>query len=682
MLSKKKITDKEKIFKCACLAVTAAVLVRTSHVTKIVPEHVELIRDIKVFLAYPWGRVGFDLLVSSIKSKDELELSQKTIAVKGFFYAIQLVMMAAIPTLTEVLQEPSGDSDSDGEEKSDGRDEPPSDQDANMGSDDFVVGAGEIAAGQVKMMLSPSHARDINEEAKVFVHSIIPVNEEYAIESMDLRWADEEMDGAVDVTVKIIGEGFTFTKDMFTGGLTSVDLLHMRSEKMFNTQPSAPNRRSHVHSDLDNQPISMEAGLEAGNTAPSQPLPSPAPQQPAPSFNPISKAPGLTMSKEEFIRNLTQSINAQGTESSCFSGSFSAIPKSGSHPNPATFATTLPVGSQPIPEMDLLLSVSPTFFLGLTQENQSVDHEPDYLNAAFPDDPVQLQRKSKRLKTSYVVYKDYHCGVTRTNPSKTVFSMLCDPKANYGSWFTDLKAKLSLDRRPMKVYEGSSVDSEDVIDIGERTRVLPPKVVDAVMYYIRHISGPQMYPMNYNKIEFFNTIFPVLIKNHYVKFTKTAVKDRSKFKFQPSLMSYFEPENPLHPLPEFMYFPFNFDKRHWVGVCVNIPSGTIFVLDSNVVFRSDSALKKDFAPICNMFPFLVRAASTKALRDEKPYSLERVLGIPQNEGNTDSAVSAMLLLQAHATAGIEGCKTISPEVVASESLKLAVMFYDEFGPTS
>ncbi|XP_024013938.1 uncharacterized protein LOC112088024 [Eutrema salsugineum] len=123
MLSKKKITNKEKRFKCACLAVTAVVLVPTSHVTKIVPEHVELIRDIEVFLAYPWGRVGFDLLVSSIKSKDELELSQKTIAVKGFFYTIQLVMMAAIPTLTEVVQEPSGDSDSDGEEESDGRDE-------------------------------------------------------------------------------------------------------------------------------------------------------------------------------------------------------------------------------------------------------------------------------------------------------------------------------------------------------------------------------------------------------------------------------------------------------------------------------------------------------------------------------------------------------------------------------
>ena len=89
--------------KYACLAFTSCVLLPTSHLPRIIPEHVELIRDFSEFLAYPWGRVTFEMLVTGIKKKDEILLSQSSIALPGFVDAIQLVFMAAVPQIRRNL---------------------------------------------------------------------------------------------------------------------------------------------------------------------------------------------------------------------------------------------------------------------------------------------------------------------------------------------------------------------------------------------------------------------------------------------------------------------------------------------------------------------------------------------------------------------------------------------------
>ncbi|XP_024014902.1 uncharacterized protein LOC112088838 [Eutrema salsugineum] len=701
MLQKKKISDKEKRFKCACLAVTAAVLVPTSHITKIIPEHVELIRDIDEFLSYPWGRVGFDLLVSSIKSKDELELSQKTIAVKGFFYAVQLVLMAAVPSLTEVVQPPFGESDSDVE------DEIGSGDDGNNDVDEAIMPQGTATPVAVKMTLSPSHARELDEDEKV-------------------------ADDTVEVLVKLIGEGFRFTKDMFTGGLSSTDLTRMRMEKAqkekeakdkkkkdksaessapvvhleldsiadlvadklkvelqsfnnrlkdlepavlmqdtkfpevisgslnflqnaviesingylnrrdatrgsdkpvhFNSPHSPPNIRSGVETKVDNPPVSVTPivlGFSPSKPkSVSQPL--------VPTFNHLPKPTPLAMSDDEFLRSLTQSINSQANDPSRIGGDKPINPSVYSPSNPMMTSkalggeTTQPVEQcglkqsvlNSLPDdmlrgntkaMDLLISVSPSFSLGFTQEDKREELEHHDLNVKATMGEEDGPHKSKRLKTTSVVYKDYHCGFNRPNSIKPPFSMMCDPSVNYGMRFTELKSKLLQDSRPVEVYEGASVATKDVVDIGERVRVMLPTVLDPLMYYLRQHCGPQMYPQNYMKIDFFDTNFPILIKSQYAKFTKTAMKDRSKFKFSATLMHYFTPENPQRSSPESVYFPFNFDQRHWVGVCVDITNASILVLDCNVAFRTDNALKRDFAPIANLFPFLVRAATTKAL---------------------------------------------------------------------
>lgn len=101
MLKKRVVKDKETRIKFACLAITSLVLLPTSHNPKIISEHVELIRELQEFLDFPWGRASFNLLVSNLIKKDEIALSQDSVAIQGYVDAIQLVMIAAVPKLKE-----------------------------------------------------------------------------------------------------------------------------------------------------------------------------------------------------------------------------------------------------------------------------------------------------------------------------------------------------------------------------------------------------------------------------------------------------------------------------------------------------------------------------------------------------------------------------------------------------
>lgn len=56
------------------------------------------------------------MLIGSIKERDEIALSQNTIAVKGFALYLQLVIVEPVPALTEVVQEIFSSSESDREE--------------------------------------------------------------------------------------------------------------------------------------------------------------------------------------------------------------------------------------------------------------------------------------------------------------------------------------------------------------------------------------------------------------------------------------------------------------------------------------------------------------------------------------------------------------------------------------
>lgn len=102
--------------------------------------------DLEEFFSFPWGRQGFEMLMCSTKQKDDVSLSQNTIAVKGFALALQLVMVEAVPSLTEVVLQTFSSSESDS-----------CDED-----DDF------LHKKMKKQTLSHGHAREVDQKTEVF----------------------------------------------------------------------------------------------------------------------------------------------------------------------------------------------------------------------------------------------------------------------------------------------------------------------------------------------------------------------------------------------------------------------------------------------------------------------------------------------------------------------------------
>lgn len=160
MLKKKIVKDRDTRIKFACLAITSSILFPSSHYPGIIREHVEMIRDLNEFLAYPWGRASYLTLITSIVSKDEIALSQSSVAIRGYIEALQLVMIAAVPQLKEEITYNGPvvivESDSDGETPDEV--EPP--MESNMLSSDKPSPAN-------KFCLIPGHAKSIDTACQV-----------------------------------------------------------------------------------------------------------------------------------------------------------------------------------------------------------------------------------------------------------------------------------------------------------------------------------------------------------------------------------------------------------------------------------------------------------------------------------------------------------------------------------
>ncbi|XP_024004785.1 uncharacterized protein LOC112081946 [Eutrema salsugineum] len=205
MLKKRTVADRTTRLKYACLAITGAVFCPTNHRSKIVFDHVELIRDLDEFFLYPWGRLGFEMLIASIKTKDEVALAQSTVAVKdGEDEEVDIddTVQSGGGVEGNLVQEPVMDTDR-------------------------IAPKTNPRSEVHKLGLSPGHAREIDEECKADVFSIIPDDPNVSTENMDLDWSDDEEDPKVDYVVQLIGEGFQFRKEMFKGGMTQAELVKM-----------------------------------------------------------------------------------------------------------------------------------------------------------------------------------------------------------------------------------------------------------------------------------------------------------------------------------------------------------------------------------------------------------------------------------------------------------------------
>lgn len=148
------------------------------------------------------------MLMSSIKERNEVSLSQNTIAFKGFVMSIQLVLIEAVPSLMAVVR----DGASSGSEAE-------SEEDEESG----------VVDREGKKSINTRLIRSIDSACKVNVVSIISDGAELPNFEQDMG-SDDEEDVLVDNLVKAAGEGFSFSNSNFKGGATKADVSRMRDE--------------------------------------------------------------------------------------------------------------------------------------------------------------------------------------------------------------------------------------------------------------------------------------------------------------------------------------------------------------------------------------------------------------------------------------------------------------------
>lgn len=193
------------------------------------------------------------------------------------------------------------------------------------------------------------------------------------------------------------------------------------------------------------------------------------------------------------------------------------------------------------------------------------------------------------------------------------------------------------------------------------------QVMDELMCFLSsQISG------DVNNYVILDTSFPATLTKQHARFIKTALKDRPKLKFAEEQKLKIRASTLDH-----IYFPFSIDKTHWVGVCVDIKSSAVHVLDCNSSLKSDSLMKKEFNPIATVVPYIIKSSqSAEPSGPPKPFSVSRCKGLAQISSPTDAGAISVLLIQAHSAAGVDGCKAISARILPDASKQPAVRFFE------
>ncbi|KAG5411132.1 hypothetical protein IGI04_007451 [Brassica rapa subsp. trilocularis] len=802
MLKKKVVKGTQARIKFACLAITSSILFPSSHTPHIMPDHVEMIRDLDEFLAFPWGRASFHTLVTSLISKDEIALSQSSVAIRGYVDAIQMVLLAAIPQLKEEItqSEPIVIEDSESDDESTEEHAPPEEEKAVHS---------EKPSQTTKYCLIPGHAKSIDTDCQVRVKCILDEPYEEWSAGLDFLWLDEYDDPAVENMVCLINEGFAFRKEMFKGGVSATDLAHkdhhseapdcdgsdsqthilianlvasQLGEKIrspptdIRVEISSLEKRIYealdaklekiVASNIQSQQLAfiqntisqslqgidkkvadtlacqlktMEASLLKGlSQAIGQPCSShdvPAGEtvyeksyQPpqlsenvVPHVNPsipaeldnITHAEAADFRISAVLRDLntvpdlstqeTTDVNArsqplegelpdeednQGAEPDTVIPSkavYSELPAQKSvHetgditlPEESEVATYMnadqseePVepnqnsekefdhslDAQPIDvdepvaqeveieetHIPFYLLEMPSFSLGLSQEGAVVGEEMHNTSTdASPPRGQELdvleQRKSKRPRSRPAGLQDYKC----------------DPKVSSGLCIIP-----DLEHRFKRFVNTTHISLTAIVYF--------PGVVDALVGFLSRALA------SVSTVAIYDTTLPVALMNQTTHFHKTAVKDRAKLKFTTVPLP-----KPLVKSPDRIYFPFNLDKQHWVGVCIDMKAWTLFVLDCNTSFRSDSFLKKELNPIATLIPYVLKYVGyMETIPSGKAFTVSRCKGIPQITSQSDAGVMAVLLIEAHAAEGLGGCKSITPRLLPEASKQLAVRLFE------
>ncbi|KAH0925626.1 hypothetical protein HID58_017882 [Brassica napus] len=700
MLRRRTVRDRETRIKFACLAILSSVLLPTSLNTKISREHAEAIEDLDDFYSFPWGRWAYEMLMNSIKERDEISLSQNTIAVKGFALALQLVLVEAVPSLTEVVQETCSSSESES-------------------ADDVEEGSERSSK---KQTLSPAHARNLDKKTEVYVKSIIDEDPSRPLDESTLGWSDDVEDVGVDNLVKLINEGYKFSASMFKGGATKSDVERMREdakvrgkEKKSSKAPVKPTDvdggncevaavlMDMIKPDLDRIDGNVSSTMRAVDdmitkiggqislalkeaVGPSTDPPGVPIVTPTAPINPVGGGSVEEAFYQDTIRNIMGSIeqyrtplrqNIQVQEVGVVDGRQDVGAEASVPIVPHNDGTALLASSHTHMRKDGVDEIkvtdnatkeqapaTPSFSLGLTQQENSPCNEQFGTVRLAADLNIAHDEGKEDVEANNVL------GPGRKAPVLLfVSSNSEDTLTKYQKLGEKLLSSFVIN------VAGLSVSDKDIKDIAERSRPLAAKVVDLLTRILRTVQDKHLISERSTRDEFFDTKFAGSLARNYSKFAKCKNKEGHVFP-KGTLDFLYNIKDSICMIRRF-YLPFNFDKKHWVGVCIDCEKWKIYVLDCNTSIKSDKDIVKDLTPIAEAFLYLLKQACGSAYEENlDPMVIERVKGVGQNMEESVSGITAMVLMWNHSIGGLEGCRSVNADHVILEAKGAAVMAYE------
>ncbi|CAN6979448.1 unnamed protein product [Brassica oleracea var. botrytis] len=323
----------------------------------------------------------------------------------------------------------------------------------------------------------------------------------------------------------------------------------------------------------------------------------------------------------------------------------------------------------PFSQIEFLLSLIelPSFSLGLSQENvggsdQSVPDIP----ALVTNDEIGETRRSKRTRMLPPIFNLYQCDA-KLKAFKVEENMSINDR-NVDEIYLSMRERVA-DNQCFTLANGMSLTIEEL------------DVMDVLTYYIAQDRSRKGTHSSKPKVAVYDTSFPVSIISQHARLTKTAVKDRCRIKYDDATLQYFKAGPDPDDTYDRIYFPFCIDKQHWMGVCIDIPSSSVQILDCNSILSTDNQIKKDINPITVVIPHIIHSVRGAPYHNAtKPFGFFRAKGIPQHPNQPESGVVTVLVIQGHAANDIEGCAEVTPFSLPPAATHLAVLVLRDIAP--
>ncbi|CAG7910175.1 unnamed protein product [Brassica rapa] len=602
--------------------------------------------------------------MASIKERDEIALSQNTIALKGFALAIQLVMVAAVPALTEVVQDSYSSSDSDSEDID------------GSGRDIFTK----------KRTLNPAHARNLDKRTDVIVHSILVQDPERPIDEAILVRHDEVHDSRVDNLVEAIRRNYQFNNSCFRGGIRKIDVVHMREKVKSSAKCKRAKKGITTSSEAENSVIVdlvldkikpqidvLESNIKIGS----------------------SRVDAIEGGVRKQVETLLSKF--KGEMLSSLKDIVSEVCKDhlAAHKGPGNYQPSSPTnlfvpGCHTSHVADANAKTIANVLRDISQYS-TPPRSNRICESVNPTPTTNQQVESGNVCGTSVIQSGAQSANSENRSRQQSFQHKLTPQNNKDNIADEPSFSLGLTQEeqiqedipilgqtcPHHVQLSQTNVDDNIEGISSSRRSKRQKtVVDILIRVLRSVILDQLPSEGSHSAEFLDSKFGAAIMKNFVRFLKS--KNKESYIFPKSLSGIFPTKEAPKVNPRKYYFPLNAGNKHWVGICFDAVCGTVTILDSCLALHKQKALEKIITPVIQTLPYLARYASLDI--DTEPviqcYDVARPKSVAQIKNEADSGLMSLLFMARHALYGPEACKNIGDDVLVEESKSAAILAYE------